>query len=757
MRFLLASAFLLLPHIAQLAHAEAFNQPKVHVDPALRLYDSAGVTQAANLPDGGVVLVGDFDEYAGVRVDGIVKLFPDGSVDLSFKPSLEMQDIGPAHPNGVALVGDDLYVSGAFNLVDGVETVEIARFQLPELSLTPNSISASAQIDAIRDIDGDLLVAAGSWISRFDLDNDGSLTQWNDIQLPQGTYGTTALKISPEGNIGVLTVAMRILVYSGSTGGFLFEAPVPTPGWNFGLQFDFASDGDLLISGDFHVMETTGPANLIRVDGSTGQVVPTWTFHSDDPDAAFGGVLALPDGGAIVTGGFTQINDTPTPEGIARIDEDGTVRPHWGNTHASVKSEFLHALGNGLFLIGEKPIDGGACTVQFARIQDGANLPPVPAGSVLSKDASIRQILGDSGDVFVGGQMTRTAGFSTDGVLKLDRTLTIDESFSAQLVGHFFDPPAIRKFAVGGGHLYALGSLPTFESSDDPEEPYWIFDHHISSLTGQEWAPGSYDNQPSMFGFRTVPTYNPTDGAFYLVQAYGGQTLPYRTAFRYLPEARATDPAWMLNVANLTYTRTSVVVGDHLYYGGYRTWLPPLNGIIGRIRISDGTADTAWNPPYRPRISTLVVDANQEWIYVGGGDSTFNGLSRISVSTGLVDPDWKPLAALPTDNVWINTIAIDDGGNIYVGGRFRGASCDPGHVVDALRLIGGNVIDPTWHLSTDIEYFGILSILDADDGRVVVGGNFQTINGVFSPGFAIVDSTTDVIFMDQIGDTMCIP
>lgn len=757
MRALLAFVLLLSPYTTQLARAEAYNQPKVHLDPALRLYDSARVTQAANLPDGSVVLVGDFDEYAGVRVDGIVKLFPDGSVDSSFTPSLVLQDIGRAHPNGVALVGDELYVSGVFNRVNGVEAIALARFQLPELSLISEPIGAPTGIDAIKDIDGDLLVASGSWISRLDLDDDGSLTQWTDIQLPQQTYGTTALKISPQGNIGILTEAMRILVYSGTTGSFMFESPVPTTDWNFGLQFDFASNGDLLIAGDFHVMETTGPANLIRVDGSTGQIDPSWTFHSDDPDVAFGGALGLPDGGAIVTGGFTQINGIPTSPGIARIDEDGTVRPNWGSIHASVKSEFLHALGNGLFLVGEKPIDGGSCTVQFARTQDGTNASPIVASGVLSKNASIRQILGDSGDVFVGGLITRAADFSTDGIVKLDHTLSIDESFSAQLAGHFFDPPTVKRFAVGGGHVYALASLPTFESSDHPEQPYWIFDHHVSSSTGQEWAPASFGNQPSVSGLRTIPTYNPTDGAFYLLQAYGGQTEPYRTALRYLPEARAADPAWMLNVANLNFARTSVIVGDYLYYGGYQNWIPPFSGIIGRIRISDGVADTAWNPPYRPRISALVVDANQEWIYVGGGDPTFNGLSRIAVATGLVDPDWKALATLPADSVWINTIAIDDDGNIYVGGRFLGASCDPGHAVDALRLIGGTTIDPTWHLNTDKKNFGILSLFEAGNGKVIVGGNFQTINGVLSPGFAIVDSTTDVIFMDQIGDAMCIP
>ncbi len=758
MRALLAFVFLLSPYTTQLAHAEAYNQPKVHLDPALRLYDSARVTQAANLPDGSVVLVGDFDEYAGLRVDGIVRLFPDGSVDSSFTPSLTT---GIYHSNAtdVVVMGDKLYVAGSFLSVDGIDSPRVARFQIPGLELVPGSfgVSINGPVDAIEGIGGDLLVSAENMIRRYDLDADGSAANW--ITIDTWNQAAIDIKVSSQGTVYALTNGDRIYAYSGSTGEQLFVAPVPTPDWNWVLHFDLSADGDLIIAGDFHATATTGPAGLIRVDGTTGLLDPAWVFHSDDPNAAFGGVLALADGGAIVTGDFTQINGTPTAPGIARINADGTVRPSWGGVHASAKSEFLHAVDDTLFLVGERPADGSDCSVQAAHVGDGLSASASFSSSTLTKDAEVYQIQMDADALFVGGRLTRAGDFRTDGILKLDGSIAIDPSFSANLVGDFYSPPGASSFAVGGGYIYMHATQLIFEQSADPENPYWIRDHQLSAESGEELPMASYGNQP-VFLERVSPLYNPADGKFYLLRRSGGQgqSLPNSGILRYRPDTRQTDTSWSPSHGNLGYSRAAVIAGDYYYYGGYRSAAPGTEGEIARVRISDAIEDTSWNPGYAPRVETMGVDANQEWIYVGSSYDSAHGLSRISTITGMVDPDWMPLAALPTSFGRVDSIFLADDGYVYIGGSFNGLSCDPSRTIGgALRLTAAGTIDPTWHINTDYGYLGVRAMHKLSNGKIAVGGSFERINGVLSPGFAIVDSTTDVIFMDQIGDAMCIP
>jgi hypothetical protein len=117
---------------------------------------------------------------------------------------------------------------------------------------------------------------------------------------------------------------------------------------------------------------------------------------------------------------------------------------------------------------------------------------------------------------------------------------------------------------------------------------------------------------------------------------------------------------------------------------------------------------------------------------------------------------WQPLGDAAIFS-YVISVDVSTDGAIYLGGRFDGLSCDPAKTLNGIRLNRDGRIDPSWHVDVSPEVGGVRSVLATPDGHVLVGGEFETINDVVRPGFAIVDNTTDVIFKEEFGDWMCIP
>lgn len=765
MRFLLTSVILVCSCVAQLARAEAYNQPKVHLDPALRLYDSARVTQAANLPDGSVVLVGDFDEYAGVRVDGIVKLSSNGVVDTEFRPRLRDLPGRTSQAMAAVVVGQHLYISGPFTTVDGIEQPYFARFRLPELELDQNwtppdqPAAGAARPIPMTELDGDLVICttrAGSGstydshLLRIDISGDGDGFVTSDATR-FGDYAAMELKTTPNGNLAVLAKGY-VAVHSGATGEFIFHVDLGDIYFTSSrLDLDVASNGDLLIAGDFHYTAGSGEAGLRRYDGEEGSIVASWNFSSNDADASFGTVIETSDGGAIVTGSFTNINGTTTAPGIARIDVSGAIVPNWGGAHASNDTTFVHRINESSFLMLETPRTGSASVVSTARFVDGQSNAGVFETAQISNDATVTRIERFDDSIFISGDFSRSGQRNSVGILKASNELVVDDLF---LPSHprFHSTPSIRTFAVGGGYILLVTDQAIPQDLSTSFE--WTRRHFLmSSITGAGIEAGEALSLPG----RPVanPAYNPDDGDFYLVTGSTNSTYP-GNFLRFDPVTASADPTWPTILLPQQNALSSSIVAN----GTYNTFGNDSAGhlVMHRETLTNPEpgARSTWDPglglDVMATVTAAKADPNNQWIYVAGRFTGRGNIFRISSASGLVDPDWSLPELSP---IAISALNVTDDEVIYMAGDFSSLACDPNHSPNVVRW-KNQIIDPTWHVDTDFDG-GVRSIAAASGGRMLIGGNFQTINGVLSPGFAVVDGTTDVIFMDEIGDPMCIP
>jgi|GEM_PF-6995658 len=158
------------------------------------------------------------------------------------------------------------------------------------------------------------------------------------------------------------------------------------------------------------------------------------------------------------------------------------------------------------------------------------------------------------------------------------------------------------------------------------------------------------------------------------------------------------------------------------------------NGAAGRlVRLNtDGSRDTTFNAggagPNSYVWTTSVLPDDR--IYIGGGWSTYNGVSSSSLlrltADGVRDPSYTNLRL---QNNAVLCHAVQPDGKVVIGGYFTLTEFSP--LVPRNRIARVNVdgtIDNTFVVGTGLSDYP-LTILCQPDGKIVVGGAFLNYNG----------------------------
>jgi uncharacterized delta-60 repeat protein len=163
--------------------------------------------------------------------------------------------------------------------------------------------------------------------------------------------------------------------------------------------------------------------------------------------------------------------------------------------------------------------------------------------------------------------------------------------------------------------------------------------------------------------------------------------------------------------------------------GAGRTYLARLN--------ADGTLDDQFNPVLAgaadrpaPQVTSLLVQADGQ-IVIGGDFTSVNGtarnrIARLAKANGALDPDFDPNA-----NSIVLSLAQEAGGKILVGGGFTSFHQPGGTGADAVRnrlarLNADGSLDADFQPIIDN---AVAALAVQPDGRIIVGGNFTTVNG----------------------------
>ncbi len=282
-----------------------------------------------------------------------------------------------------------------------------------------------------------------------------------------------------------------------------------------------------------------------------------------------------------------------------------------------------------------------------------------------------------AGAVYVGGEFARIGGQPRDNLAKL--------SAAGSLIAGWRPDP--------GGKVLAL------HLSDDE----WLY------------AGGSFDD-------------------------IGG--MPHRGLARVATVDAAVDPSWAPLASSPFGHITTIAtnrVGDHVFVGGSFGLIGGQNRpMIAKLSASGGgLADPDWNPgvivSHLSSIRSLAVD-EQDRIYIGGSfgwsGSTGRNLVRVSgTGTADLDLDWHP----PAPGGVSSMVLGED--HLYIGCAIAYAGVEPLQCLARLALAGTGQADPSWSPSANQ---AVNALAVAQDGTVVAGGRFDTVNGQTQRGLISV-------------------
>jgi uncharacterized delta-60 repeat protein len=179
---------------------------------------------------------------------------------------------------------------------------------------------------------------------------------------------------------------------------------------------------------------------------------------------------------------------------------------------------------------------------------------------------------------------------------------------------------------------------------------------------------------------------------------------------------------------NSTVRTTAIQSDGKIIIGGFFT---SFNGTsqnrIARLN-NDGSLDTTFNPGTgaNNEILTLVLQSDGK-IIVGGDFSTFNGVIRTRIARlntdGSLDTTFNPGTGANNDVV---SIVIQNDGKIIIAGRF--VSFNGFSRSRIARLNNDGSLDTSFNPGTGAND-EILTTTVQSDGKIIIGGRFESFNG----------------------------
>lgn len=626
------------------------------------------ITRIAQLPDGKVLVAGDFETIRGEARRNIARLMPDGRVDLSFDTGT-----GPAgQVNDFVLLPDgDIVIAGNFFNFDGnLAHGHIAR--LNDDGSLDTDFTLDEDLDAglgilamARQSDGNLVISINGAFPRLErLDPDGLL----DPTFVQPN-------VSNDTSEGVHTIAVD------------------------------AADR-IIIGGSFTTVEQGSVSRnriaRLRADGSLDTTFDVGTGASRTVFS----VLADIDGKIYIGGSFTSINNIPR-QYVARLLQDGSVDADYvPNIDAQFGRVFSMALQpDGQLLFGGDFQDTTVGLNRLSRLDLNGQI-----------DTDIEPPAGNFGNVLaIAVQDDGQILFGANQLLRLNSTGELDVDFDPQsgpdanLSAMSWQTPA--DYLIGGDfsqyNNVAQNRIARVTSSGAVDNTF-VVGSGPNGAVGQLTV--GLDREPLVAGDFTEFDLQATD------------------SLARLTVDGALDTGFMPDFGSTGVIKDGVVLpsGEYLVVGTFTQVDGVSRNRIARLN-ADGTLDTTFDPgagANGPINAIEVISRDRLWI---GGDFTeYDGEPRGRLAKLLAAGQLDSLASLtPNVDGAVLTMALQSDEDLLIGGRFAsvGATARRG-----LARIALNRLDESFDAQLDVQSGTVVvnSIQPQVNGKILIGGNFNT-------------------------------
>jgi uncharacterized delta-60 repeat protein len=501
-------------------------------------------------------------------------------------------------------------------------------------------------------------------------------------------------------------------------------------------------DGKILAAGLVNVVNGTNRNSLARFNAD-GTLDMTFNTGSGANNIVYGLDLQ-PDGKILVSGAFTNFNGV-TVGRIARLNADGSLDQTFNsvgtgfnaNSGGNFEIYRVKVLADGKIMIGgDFSQFNGVARNRLARLNaDGSLDTTFTVGSGLNGAAQSIDVQPD-GKIVVGGHFSSYSGFSTPSLVRVNSDGSRDTSFN---IGIGFGDE-IRAVVVQPDGKIVVGGF--FESFNG------VATNGILRLK----SDGSKDDSYTVAGLDAVVlsiALQPdgkmiVGGSFTQIAGATSQCIARLNADGTMDASLSPGTsvgAQTINDIALQPDGKAILVGTFQAYNGTP------NG--GAIRInSNGSLDTnlASTSATYGNANAMAVQPDGK-VVIGGTFTSVNSTARKNIARvnadGTLDASFNPGSGAD-QNISVVTVQAD--GKIIIGGTFTNYN---GTAINRVaRLNADGSLDTGFAVGTGAAPTGVLAIKVQADGKIIIGGQFTTYNGVTVNRFARLnaDGTLDGSF-----------
>ena len=678
-------------------------QVDIGFDPGTGATDT--VLAVAVQPDGKILVAGLFEAVHGMPRNRIARLNADGSVDNAFDPGTGVDGSVSSlalQPDGKVLVG------GWFTSINGVPRNNIARLNADgsvDLSFDPGAGPISDVLCLALQPDGKVVVGGRFWtvdgelrsqIAR--LNADGSLdASFDPVTVADGNFDGTvhALALQP--------------------------------------------DGRVLVAGEFSSLDGA-PRNGIARLNADGSVDPG--FNPPLEADGLGFCLAIqPDGKVFVGGSFGAVNGVPR-NNLARLNADGSLDAGFDPGAALNSRVYCVALQTDgkVVMGGDLVTDAGTALGVIVRFMPDGSIDSGFDPGTGAQGPVHSLALQPDGKVLVGGWFTSINGVSRRNIARLGSTGAVDSGFGpgTQSLGAVLalGVQSDGKVLVGGRALNGVRRFIVARVSPDGS-----LDESF-----QPWSDGQ-GGFPVVGAIALQPDGKALVGGA-LGNINGGVA---RFLARLNPDASLDESHFNTGSGpNNPVSALGLQPDGKVLVGGLFTSIDGVSrNRIARLN-SDGSVDLGFDPGTGAdsQLSFLALQPDGK-VLVCGYFTTINGVSRNRIARmnpdGSLDASFDPGTGA---NAAVHSLALQPNGKILVGGSFTSMDGVPRNRIARLNSDGS--LDTGFDPGTGANA-GVNSVVRQPDGKILLVGDFTSVNGISRNRIARLDADGTVDSSFEVG------
>ena len=677
-----------------LISSKAFGQPG-EIDPAFNPMDigfgngdgiseNGRVYSAMILPNGKIFITGAFEVYNRNATTHIAVLTSDGAPDTSFHSGFNMSS---GTPNTAALQNDGkILLGGSFTDYDGFSRNCIVR------------IHPSGEIDTTFDV-GSGIDGVNKKINAIVIQPNGKIIIAGEFTSYNGVTRNRIARLNPDGSLD--------MTFNTSGSGLN------------GTVYSLAIDGNqgIIVGGNFTTCYGISQNGITYLDGTTGSVNTSFNSGSGaGGNVNIHSIMIQPNGKVLLGGGFTSYNGV-AKNGIVRLNQNGTIDGSFDFVSQVTGSMVISEIAmqsDGQIICVVNNAFGGKWISRLSQngIEDSTFVSGADVWfnlNFVTVQADDRILTGGYNPMFNGSTFSK----SQNGITRLNLNGSWDNTFNG---GTGFNKRVFSTAVQPDGKILVGGDFTRYNGKRVGYLARLNQDGGLDSTFVQE------DLNGNVRAIAIQPDGKIVIGGEFQV-TYSGVI---HKVLRLNPDGSRDNTFNAINVGGYEVYTIEVDLTGKILVGSHSDGIDRLN--------PDGSLDNSFIPASTnfSWFSVYCTYPLSDGKYLVGGSfgptTPYNPLDQDNIRrllpTGAFDYSFNQGSGA---NGGVKSMAVQSDGKIIIGGFFTSYNGNPRNYV--ARINSNGTIDNSFDSGSGADYW-VNSVLLLPNGKIVIGGEFSSFNGV---------------------------